>query len=91
MKASTRIKYPKRIREPPTSINAKVPLSAVLTSIISLLSNVVDNVELIKPEHQKTFCDAIVDGANSLTSVFEETQKKVHIPDESQYRLLPGC
>jgi hypothetical protein len=84
-KASDRIKYPK-FQSRGTSTNEGLSGKAVIVSIINSLGDVADLVESIGPTkssifkkrnneldmQKKMLCDAIVDGANSLTSAFDD-------------------
>lgn len=86
-KASNRIKYPCITTAKPSG-NVGITGRQVLVSIINSLGDVADLVESLRPQNgtssifkrrnseldmqKKTLCDAIVDGANSLSSIFDD-------------------
>ena len=84
-KASDRIKYPK-FQSAEASRNVGLSGKAVIVSIINSLGDVADLVESIGPgkssffkrrnnefeTQKKIMCDAIVNGANSLTSAIDD-------------------
>jgi hypothetical protein len=86
-KASTRIKQPRWSIVKPSG-NVGLTGRSVLVSIINSLGDLADLVESLGPQtrtssifsrrssdidkNKSVFCDAIVDGANSLTAIFDE-------------------